>query len=814
MNNNLTLGALRKTRLSELYDKLLSKQVLTDQQIESLYRLALIFLSQNSSYVKEFGYRILIKNCLYSSNFRPLLSISMGLGYYPLTKLIDTVSDGSSENGFLYEWSVSFLEEYRKDSMYMTQQQRELFDMYDDSKSDTLAVIAPTSYGKSGLIMNTINTNTDCNVCVLVPTKALISQTKMRILKSLERPGRRKIITHPDMYQATDNNFVALLTQERLLRLLEKYDTLKFGVAIIDEAHNLFNDDTRNRLLAATIGILHSRAKSTVFKFLSPFLTNSENLKVATSSYDIKEKKISEHVKVNNYFHIDFTKDRILNHYDQFLNKSTIVDGKPHKSVFDFIQEKAAQKNIIYVNRPPKLEKVARELAAHSAKVDSRSIDKACRELAKYLHADYDLIECLQHGVVYHHGSVPDVVKLYIESIYTAEPKLKYMVCSSTLLEGVNIPAESLFVLEYKKGLRKLSPSQFKNLVGRLARFSELFSPNNRNLELLEPNVYVIKSGFMDQGANIKKFLQDSVKADKREADKLENVLLQNTKDNAKKKAGLKEEEEFLANFEPGIIGSNLIRIAVTEIGIKCFKNHVKEIEILAHEASMQQKVDQLIKGAEKAASSLELFEMIATVFIEFIDEKRDHDNILRLRHSESRNFYAMFLDWQMRSAPFSELIGRLIAYWDRRLLNGLDSVVYVGKWGDITRQGRRPLWVDLKEKTPKQRLNLAIVRIKEEQDFVENSLIKFVEILNDFQLVDGELYKAIKYGTDDEERILLIKNGYSNGLAKLVLDKYKAFLTIDTANNTVSAQSEIVSEMRKNDENDILIFEATLNVK
>jgi hypothetical protein len=202
MNNNLTLGALRKTRLSELYDKLLSKQVLTDQQIESLYRLALIFLSQNSSYVKEFGYRILIKNCLYSSNFRPLLSISMGLGYYPLTKLIDTVSDGSSENGFLYEWSVSFLEEYRKDSMYMTQQQRELFDMYDDSKSDTLAVIAPTSYGKSGLIMNTINTNTDCNVCVLVPTKALISQTKMRILKSLERPGRRKIITHPDMYQA------------------------------------------------------------------------------------------------------------------------------------------------------------------------------------------------------------------------------------------------------------------------------------------------------------------------------------------------------------------------------------------------------------------------------------------------------------------------------------------------------------------------------------------------------------------------------------------------------------------------------------
>ncbi len=59
-----------------------------------------------------------------------------------------------------------------------------------------------------------------------------------------------------------------------------------------------------------------------------------------------------------------------------------------------------------------------------------------------------------------------------------------------------------------------------------------------------------------------------------------------------------------------------------------------------------------------------------------------------------------------------------------------------------------------------------------------------------------------------------MIKNGYSNSLAKLLLEKYQNYLNIDLQTNTVIARSELISEMTKNKENGILVFEATYNVK
>ena len=51
------------------------------------------------------------------------------------------------------------------------------------------------------------------------------------------------------MLSNIENNFVAILTQERLLRLLQKHPSLKFDMVLIDEAHNLIENDNREILL-------------------------------------------------------------------------------------------------------------------------------------------------------------------------------------------------------------------------------------------------------------------------------------------------------------------------------------------------------------------------------------------------------------------------------------------------------------------------------------------------------------------------------------------------------------------------------------
>jgi hypothetical protein len=109
--------------------------------------------------------------------------------------------------------------------------------------------------------------------------------------------------------------------------------------------------------------------------------------------------------------------------------------------------------------------------------------------------------------------------------------------------------------------------------------------------------------------------------------------------------------------------------------------------------------------------------------------------------------------------------------------------------------------------------INLAIVRIKEEQDFIDNAIMKFVEVLNDNGVLDQNLYLRIKYGTSNKYEILLIQNGISLSLTKLLLEKYRKYVRFNIEDDTVELDIELLDEMSKNKENQILIFEAENNI-
>ena len=90
-------------------------------------------------------------------------------------------------------------------------------------------------------------------------------------------------------------------------------------------------------------------------------------------------------------------------------------------------------------------------------------------------------------------------------------------------------------------------------------------------------------------------------------------------------------------------------------------------------------------------------------------------------------------------------------------------------------------LWTDISNKSDEELINLAIVRIKEEQDFLDNVLIKYIGVLNDLELLEEKLYLMIKYGTDDPKIITCTRNGISLSLAKLLVEKYSDFIRVDT---------------------------------
>ena len=82
---------------------------------------------------------------------------------------------------------------------------------------------------------------------------------------------------------------------------------------------------------------------------------------------------------------------------------------------------------------------------------------------------------------------MPQLIRNLVENLYKAGT-VKYMFCTSTLLEGVNMPTKNLFIIDNKKHRGVLKPIDFWNLAGRAGRMAKE----------LQGNIYCIKHAGCD----------------------------------------------------------------------------------------------------------------------------------------------------------------------------------------------------------------------------------------------------------------------------------------------------------------------------
>lgn len=798
----MTLARVRNTDFPRLYRKFILDEEMQLKDKEKILEIATIFLNSENTYVQNLGYRIVLVFCNRTKDYRPLYEVAVNLGYIPVAKSIDR--EGSES--FFREFNSAFFENFCREQIYMSEQQLQLNQFFYKNNYETLSVVAPTSYGKTELILSLLRENSNKNICIITPTKSLLAQTKMRIINA-KIGWIKKVVIQPEMYNGTEKNIVAVLTQERLLRLLKMQQALFFDFVVVDEAHGLLNDDERSRLLAEVVIILEKRNSETAFKFLTPFLGDSDNLRIKFTDIGIEEYKISEYIKSERFYIFDEKNTKELKLYDQFMDEFYGV-GKCMKNAFEFIIEKSGTNNIIYLNKPQDIEGFSVRFSNARKHIDDKNIEKICNNLKDFIHPQYRLLDCIRSGIIYHHGSVPDSVRIYIEHAFSVCSQIRYVVTSSTLLEGVNLPADKLFVLDNRKGRGYLSPSNFKNLIGRICRFSEIFNPQNPKIEKLEPEIYVIDGQYFRNKAQVEKFMRNSLKVDKTLSDEVKNILLENAELDTEKEKQLNGEKEFIENYEEGTLRDFYGRKTKTDIGKACFANNINELDIFEYEGVMQQRVDAIIKRKILISETQILFNVLYEIFFKYIADNDKNQNLMRFQYQETRNFYNMFLNWRIKGASYNEMIASFMRHWDDLIEKGEDTLVYVGRWGDTTRGGNRKLWTDIGKKNVKERINLAIVRIKEEQDFLDNTVIKYIEVLNDLKLLDDVLYLKIKYGTDNKLKVLLVKNGLSLGLANLVVDEYSQYLKVDYENSIVKYAPGIIEEMRSQGENEVLVYE------
>lgn len=806
--NSLTIKQLRNIpEFVGLYGKFFQDfSCFAEKEKMAILEIAVILINTDDLILVNFGYRIILLYCLKSRDYKPLYEVAINRGLYPISNLLSERYFSNQGNVFT-ELNASFMSLYKEGNVCFTEAQKDVQNFNLANKDNSVAIVAPTSYGKTELILKIISQFEDKKVCVITPTKSLLNQTKKRV-QNKHFSWISKVIVNPEMYNGEDS-CVAVLTQERLLRLLKNNEHLAFDCVVVDEAHNLLQNNNRQKLLASIMIFLKKRNRNVVFKFLTPFLNDTSNLKLKFMNVELHNRIVDEYVKSEVVKVVDFRESsKTFKLYDQFLNRFYEMSIPQTQTVADFIKNNSADKNILYFNKPVDIEQFASANSAFLRTIPlSDKLTRAIDQISSYVSPKYNLVDCLKNGVVYHHGSMPENIRQYIEYLYSEMSEIKYLVTSSTLLEGVNLPANRIFLMDNRKGRGCLSPSALKNLMGRICRFSEIFSKRDGKIDLLLPEVYFVVGEYYKSNANVESYIKDSLRVDYKNKDEVENVLLEK-KVISEDDPELKKSKEFIENFLPNTIDDYHERVVRTRIGKNLVQNNVNEIDVFIAESSLQREIDEISSKSIKDAD--ELIDCIVKIFVPYVDAD---ENIKRLQNDAAQQYYKSFLRWVIESQNLNRMIASTVSYWKSLVENHRDTVVYVGRWGDTAKDGVYKNWTDVSVKNEKQLINLAIVRIKEEQDFVENTLMKFVEVLNDMGKLEDSFYLKIKYGTTNQKEIVLIKNGFSTTLAKLLCDEYAEYVSINETDNSYQITGDVIGAMERDDVNDIVVFEMKNNL-
>lgn len=816
----LTIKKLARTKFKDLYFKLLEGRALGSNETVKLLAVAVILLNHKTPDLRRLGYRIILFYSNASGQYQALYDVAVNSGLHPVSAVISSYVNEQDwrKESFFRNMIGSYVDTFRNQGIVLTEQQDALRTFVQAEYRNSSVVVAPTSYGKSELIIQSVRENSAQKVLVLVPSKALLAQTKKRLIYA-DIDGLGKVITHPEMFSVERKHRAFVLTQERLSRLLNDNSALSFDMVFVDEAHNLLQSDRRSELLAAMLCILGARNKRTSFKFLTPFLCDELSVRVRFLDMIPEGFKIDEYIKSERFYIKDFRTGKggeKLKIYDHFLNDFIELD-RAYANCFDLIKAESLSKNIVYGNKKKGIESFAVELAAGLPPVNCPLIQTACDELEELFDRRYKLIGCLRKGVMYHHGSIPDTIRLYLENLFSSSKEMRFLVCNSTLLEGVNLPIEKLFVYDFTKGRSYLTSSQFKNLVGRVNRFSEVFLPGaEAALKKLEPSVYLLGvDGYTSRRANLESFYKKAVNVSNVDRDVVSNVLLEATKIvDGVVFDRYEDAVERLENLQPGVVQGRNCKYVTTEVGRLLIANSVSEIDVFNKEEEIEGVISRGVQANGTIDSGDRLMLAIWKSFVEHFDESREYSDLLRLKQKPARNFYAMLLDWKIKKYSVKQSIRSTLDYWKKLVEENRSDYVFMGKWGDVKYgDSIYENWVRISEKNTAERINLAIVRLKDEGDFFDNKIFKFVEVLNGVGALDANFYKLLKYGTADDKKIKLIRDGYSAGLAELMLGRYP-----ETVHATVGGEIEVsprlISMMVKNGESDLLVFEAKMNLR
>jgi hypothetical protein len=307
-------------------------------------------------------------------------------------------------------------------------------------EGNNVVLSAPTSFGKSLVTDAIIATEKFKNILIVVPTIALIDETRRRLAQRFK--GKYKVITHAFQELAHQNLFV--LTQERVFdrQIIDKVEFV-----VIDEFYKLApgrEDDFR----CARLNEVFYR----VVKAKKQFYLLGPNVQGISESSSDKLKYIS------------FNEE-----YRTVVSEIHDVSpgSDPLQTLTDLCQT-LKDPTLIFCSSPGSATEVVQALLSSGLQNKQAPTD-AAEWVAQNYHPDWHFVRALRQGIGVHHGRIPRALAHYVVRAFNANA-IRFLVCTSTLIEGVNTKAKNVIIYDDKINKSSIDFFTFNNIKGRSGR--------------------------------------------------------------------------------------------------------------------------------------------------------------------------------------------------------------------------------------------------------------------------------------------------------------------------------------------------------
>lgn len=318
--------------------------------------------------------------------------------------------------------------------------QIEILNILNDSN---LFLSAPTSFGKTFIMLEFIKRNEEKlnNIIFIIPTLALMNELVKKIYNLFSKDYNICINGSEEL---KEKNIFVFVPERSDKEFLTKIRELEIDLLVFDEIYKLQPKNnseikTDDRIIYMNKVYLDLVKKSNKIALLGPYI---------------------------NSVSFQRTKLDIVKYYTNFLPVyNNVIVLKENESWTNYIK---LEHQLIYFSSPGSiynnLEKILEIIPENEDYIKKYNLE--IEYLENKVSKDWYVIALLKRGIGIHHGKTPVFLRKFYENEYNSG-NIKILLCTNTLMEGINTPTNSLIIVDDPGTAFKLN-----NLIGRVGRLN------------------------------------------------------------------------------------------------------------------------------------------------------------------------------------------------------------------------------------------------------------------------------------------------------------------------------------------------------